>query len=59
VNLASRITDFAKPGSIVATEPVTEQADDRDWRRRRRLRSLKGMQERVRLFTLQPSTRGG
>jgi adenylate cyclase len=59
VNLASRITDFAKPGSIVVTEPVTEQAGERDWRRRRRLRSLKGVQERVRLFTLQPSKPGG
>jgi adenylate cyclase len=59
VNLASRITDVAKPGSIVATEPVAEHASDRDWRRRRRLRSLKGMPERVRLFTLQSSTRSG
>jgi adenylate cyclase len=55
VNLASRVTDLAKPGRIVATAEVQELVDDRDWRRRRRLRPLKGIEDRIRLFSLQPS----
>jgi adenylate cyclase len=57
VNLASRVTEVAKPGSVVATETVQAQTSDRDWRRRRRLRALKGIEERIRLFTLQSGAR--
>ena len=59
VNVASRITDLAKPGLIVATEPVVLASPDFDWHRRRR-RGLKGVEGRVRLFTLDgPADPGG
>ncbi|MFL5821371.1 MAG: adenylate cyclase regulatory domain-containing protein [Solirubrobacteraceae bacterium] len=53
VNLASRITDAAKPGQLLAEQAVC-QAVDGDWKRRRKLR-LKGVEGRVRLFSYEPS----
>ena len=54
VNLASRVTGQAKPGRVLATEPVAEASERYDWQRRRR-RSLKGVEGRVRLFSLDPA----
>jgi adenylate cyclase len=51
VNTASRITDLAKPGAIVATEAVVDAGPGYAWHRRRR-RGLKGVEGRVRLFVL-------
>lgn len=51
VNTASRITDLAKPGLILATEPVVHASPEYAWRRKRR-RGLKGVEGRVRLFAL-------
>lgn len=56
VNLASRVTDAAKPGRILATEPVSEAtASDYQWKRRRRF-NLKGVEGRPRLFSLDIET---
>jgi len=55
VNVASRVTDLAKPGRILVTEAVKEQAPEHDWRRKRR-RGLKGVDGRIRLFALEPPT---
>jgi adenylate cyclase len=52
VNLASRITDAARPGRILATEEVQCRAPAQDWKRKRRLRNLKGISDRIRLFSL-------
>jgi adenylate cyclase len=52
VNLASRTTDAAKAGKILATEEVQLRAPNRDWKRTRRLRTLKGISDRIRLFSL-------
>lgn len=53
VNLASRVTDSAKPGRVLATEEVVEAAGDGyEWKRRRR-RGLKGIEGRRRLFSLE------
>jgi adenylate cyclase len=49
VNVASRITEAAKPGQLLAEEAVCRESDG-DWKRRRR-RSLKGVDRRVRLFS--------
>ena len=49
VNLASRITEEAKPGQLLAEEAVCRESDGA-WKRRRR-RSLKGVDRRVRLFS--------
>jgi adenylate cyclase len=57
VNVASRITQSAKPGQILVTEPVLDQADGHDFRRRRKLR-LKGVDARVRVFELVASQDG-
>jgi len=54
VNLASRVADVARPGQVLATEAVRSNAPDRAWRRKRR-RSLKGVDGRVRLFALETS----
>jgi adenylate cyclase len=54
VNLASRVTDHAKPGTILATEEVQELTPDLSWKRKRR-RRLKGVEGRVRLYALEPS----
>lgn len=53
VNVASRVTNLAKPGHILATDAVAEQASEHPWKRKRR-RSLKGVNGRVRLFDLDP-----
>ena len=52
VNVASRVTELARPGRILATEPVRDLAPDEAWHRRRRRASLKGVEGRVRLFSL-------
>lgn len=52
VNLASRTTDAAKPGRLLATEEIQLRVPDRDWKRTRRLRALKGISDRQRLFSL-------
>jgi adenylate cyclase len=52
VNLASRVTGIAKPGTVLATEEVVEAATDGyDWKRTRR-RRLKGVDGRRKLFRL-------
>jgi adenylate cyclase len=53
VNLANRVTDVAKPGTLLATEPIRDQTPDLPWKRKRR-RRLKGIDGRVRLFSLDP-----
>jgi adenylate cyclase len=52
VNLASRVTDAGRPSRILATEEVKERSPSRDWKRKRRLRTLKGISDRLRLFSL-------
>ena len=52
VNVASRVAELARPGRILATEPVRDLAPDEAWHRRRRRASLKGVDGRVRLFSL-------
>ena len=53
VNLASRITDTAKPGRVLATgELVEASGDGYHWKRRRR-RALKGIEGRTRLYALE------
>jgi adenylate cyclase len=54
VNLASRITVAARPAQILATGEVVRREPDLTWRRRRR-RALKGVEGRVRLFSLEPT----
>lgn len=56
VNLASRTTDAAKPGRILATEEIQARAPEFAWKRTRRLRNLKGISDRVRLFSLSTPT---
>jgi adenylate cyclase len=48
VNLASRITEAAAPGQLLATEEVVERDGGQSWKKRRK-RSLKGIEGRVRL----------
>jgi adenylate cyclase len=52
VNLASRITMAARPGQVLATEDVARREPELTWKRRRR-RHLKGVEGRVRLFSLE------
>jgi adenylate cyclase len=52
VNVASRVTEIARPGRILATEAVRALAPDEGWQRRRRRANLKGVDGRVRLFSL-------
>jgi adenylate cyclase len=52
VNVASRVTEIARPGRILATEEVRDLAPDGAWHRRRRRASLKGVDGRLRLFSL-------
>ena len=54
VNVASRVTEIARPGRILATEAVRDLAPDAPWRRRRRRANLKGVDGRLRLFSLDP-----
>jgi adenylate cyclase len=49
INLASRITEAAKPGQLLAEEAVC-QSTDGAWKRRRK-RSLKGIDRRVTLYS--------
>jgi adenylate cyclase len=58
VNLANRVTDVAKPGTVLASEEVRDQSPDLPWKRKRR-RRLKGIDGRVRLFSLAPAGRAG
>jgi adenylate cyclase len=58
VNLANRVTDVAKPGTVLATEEVRDQTPDVPWKRKRR-RRLKGIDGRVRLFSLAPAGGAG
>jgi adenylate cyclase len=61
VNLASRITDVAKPGSVLVTEDVKEEAGESDWTfsyaGKRRLKGIKG--ERQLYRARRPSEREG
>jgi adenylate cyclase len=53
VNLASRVTDIAKPGRVLATEAARQGAGpDFEFKRRRR-RSLKGVEGRTQLYSLE------
>jgi adenylate cyclase len=52
VNLASRIADVTRPGQLLATEEVVEAVAAREWKRRRK-RGLKGVDGRVRLYSLE------
>ncbi len=54
VNLANRVTDVAKPGTVLATEAIRDQTPELAWKRKRR-RRLKGIDGRVRLFSLDPA----
>lgn len=52
VNLASRVTDAGKPGRVHVTERAVELADERfEWKRSRR-RSFKGIDGKLRLYSL-------
>jgi adenylate cyclase len=52
VNVASRVTEIARPGRILATEAIRDLAPDEPWTRRRRRANLKGVDGRVRLYAL-------
>jgi adenylate cyclase len=54
VNTASRIVEMAKPSSILADEATRDRTNDRfEWSRRRRVRRLKGVDGRPKVFSLQ------
>jgi adenylate cyclase len=54
VNLASRVTGVARPGSVLCTEEVRDQAPDRfDWSFARK-HKLKGMSEAIPLYRARP-----
>jgi adenylate cyclase len=55
VNLASRVAGLAKPGQILATEEIEQRASGVTWERRRRRRKVKGIDERVRLYSVVPT----
>jgi adenylate cyclase len=56
VNLASRITDFARPGSVVADEQLREAANgDWSWSRVGK-RRLKGIRGDVELYRVRPQS---
>jgi adenylate cyclase len=59
VNLASRVTDAARRGSVLATEELREAAEDDGfaWSAAGR-RRLKGVKEPVRLYRVRRATRG-
>ncbi|HTU84274.1 MAG TPA: adenylate cyclase regulatory domain-containing protein [Solirubrobacteraceae bacterium] len=58
VNLASRVTGEARPGSVLCTEQVRDEAPDRfDWSFARR-HKLKGMSEAVPLYRARPLNSG-
>jgi adenylate cyclase len=52
VNLASRIADAAKAGQLLVTEDVCALVPSGEWKRRRK-RSLKGLDGRIRLYSLE------
>jgi adenylate cyclase len=52
VNLASRVTDLAKPGTVIATEEICAATPEQSWKRKRR-RRIKGIEGRVRLYELE------
>lgn len=52
VNLASRVTDSAKPGRVLVTQEIHDTAPGHAWKRWRR-RGFKGVDGRVRLFSLE------
>jgi adenylate cyclase len=53
VNAAARIVDVAKPSAILADEAIVEQVGEAfEWTRRRRVRRLRGVEGRSRLFRL-------
>lgn len=54
VNVAARVTQIAKPGTLFATEAVQERTGSRDWKRKRK-RGLRGVDGRVRLYSLDGS----
>ena len=59
VNLASRITDFAVPGSVVAASELREAAErDYNWSRIGKKR-LKGIKGEVELFRVRPASEDG
>jgi adenylate cyclase len=51
VNVASRITGVAKPGRVFASEAMRDRTPERPWKRKRK-RSLRGVEGRVRLYAL-------
>ncbi len=56
VTLVKTIGDAAmsshRAGRILATEEIQTQVPERDWKRTRRVRSLKGISDRIRLYSL-------
>jgi adenylate cyclase len=57
VNLASRITDVARPGSVLVTRETREDAPDDAYRwSRAPARRLKGVEGRVQLYRVRPAT---
>ena len=59
VNLASRITDFARPGSVVATKDLSE-ATERDWSWTRiGKRKFKGLKGEVEVLRARPPSGDG
>lgn len=59
VNLASRVTGVARPGSVLCTEEVRDQAPDRfDWSFARK-HKLKGMSDPLPLYRARPLQSGG
>lgn len=53
VNTASRIVELAKPSTIFADEDTRDRTDGRyDWARKRRVRKLKGIEGRLKVFSL-------
>jgi adenylate cyclase len=59
VNLASRITAIARPGSVLASEEVAEALDDRFSCSDAGERRLKGISDRVRLYRVRRADDGG
>lgn len=57
VNVASRVTGIARPGQLCATEAFQQRTEDRPWRRKRK-RSLRGVEGRTRLYALDAGRRG-
>jgi adenylate cyclase len=53
VNTASRIVEVAKPSTILADEATRDQTEDRfEWSRKRRVRRMKGLERRPKIFSL-------